>query len=237
MNVSLSLCTGLQPLDRVQVISPECLRNQVSDRTLYRAEGARLPYAFFQRVMPDGTLALAGPSGASFRVQPTDVCDVIRGKRLEVMAMRDAKFIELLSLPIGCRYEVDLSWYEAALLTSVDLDRWGRIDRATVQFLNGDPSDGAKTIGVFRKLHPDSLVIAQAFSRRTNLPVVRHKSYAAMASADSGITKSENDCSNIVSQFIKAARQGDSALALRLSECDLSVGRARTKATPNRVSR
>lgn len=237
MNVSLALCTGLQPLDRVQVISPECLRNQVADRTLYRVEGARLPYAFFQRVMPDGTLALAGPSGASFRVEPTDVCDVIRGKRLEVMAMRDARFIEFLSLPIERRGEIDASWFEAALLTSVEIDRWGRVDRATVQFLSGDPSDGAKAIGVFRKLHPDSVVLAQAFARRTNLPVIRHKSYAAMASADSGVSKSEGERSNIVAQFIKAARTGDTSVALRLSECDLGSTCLRTKGTPNRVSR
>lgn len=199
-----SLC-GLEPLDRVQVIDAAALDKQRVDRTLYREDDPRLPFAYFQRIMPDGTIALAGPSGASFRVEPTQVCDVIKGKRLEVLAIRDSQFRALLALPIHDRAKIDLSWYEPALLTSVELDRWGRVDRCTVQFMHGDPSDGANTIGVYRKVHEQCLPQIKEFARRTNLPVIKASSYARFDSADHQVKASEAKTAKAFSQFLGKA--------------------------------
>lgn len=197
-----SLC-GLEPLDRVQVIDAAALDKQRVDRTLYREHDPRLPFAYFQRLMPDGTIALAGPSGASFRVEPTQVCDVIKGKRLEILAMRDSQFRAFLALPINERGKADLSWYEPALLTSVELDRWGRVDRCTVQFMHGDPSDGASTIGVYRKVHEQCLQQIKEFARRTNLPVIKASSYARFESADQQIKAAEAKNTKAFNRFVR----------------------------------
>lgn len=210
--LNLATALGLRPLDRVQVNSKEALREMRNDQH-FRCTNPDLPYWFFQRVLPDGQLCLRAPGGSSCYVEPTEICDIIRGEPIEVMAMTQAKFIEWNSARsrLGGT-PPDESFYSPGYLTHVRKDRWGRLDQAWVQFHDS----ALNTSATFATpLHAADRERVAALMNRKRMPVLGndHGSY----SADHGVQRQADADYYAARQFIAASLRGQKSKALALA--------------------
>ena len=200
---TLAHTLGLRPLDRVQLNSRETLREMRNDAHMGRAH-EDLPFWFFQRITPDGQIEVMSPGGSTQHVRPTEICDVIKGEPIEVMAMPEAVWLQRARLPIGERQgPIPDSCYSHAYVRWVRKDRWNQLDQAYVTFhdeaLNSSPTRNSPLMDADRQK-------LQGLMSRRIMPVVGPGS--ASYSANHGASKVESDARYAVSSFIHCARTG-----------------------------
>lgn len=201
--LTLAHALGLRPLDRVQLNSQHQLREMRNDAHLGRAE-ADLPFWFFQRITPDGLLEVMSPGGSTEHVTATDVCDIIRGEPIEVLAMPQDVFIQRLRLPLHERSRpAPQDSFAPAYVRWVTKDRWNRLDKVHVTFhddaFNLSPRFSAPVWAA------DRAALQARMSRRL-MPIVGPGS--ASYSADHGVTAATSSARYAFGALVRCAQQG-----------------------------
>jgi len=216
VTMPLARMLGLRPLDRVQLNNRDAIR----DMQLGRQVGCvmdELPYLFFQHVTDDGKLCLRTPTGYAWHAAPEDVCDVIPGEPLLVRAMTTSGFHACIARRVAERGNPHpQEWYAPAYILHVSKDRWKRIDRTCVCFV--DEALGEKP-GSYRPVHQDDLERVLERARRTQMPVLGDG--GNMLSADKGVVTSTRLAAATVSTFFRLALQDDAGSA-QLSSAGIS---------------
>lgn len=204
----LSAGLGLRPLDRVQVISKQTLRESRLDaRWASRAEQCELPWWFFQRYLEGGLLEVATPGGYLARVGPTDICDVRRSEPVIVQAMPHGVFLRRLQAS-GRPNPPEAHEFSPAYVLRVSKDRWGQVDMVVVAFL--DPAlDGPPTFST--PVCQASRRQLQGLATRKRMPVISRSS--ANYSADHGEEHRNTSVQYAAKQFVHAALSGQFSCA------------------------
>lgn len=196
---------GLRPLDRIQVCSRKSIADLRMDTQLYGIKNPELPFLYFQRIKPDGTLEARAPGGAVIDLHPADIVDVIYGEPVIVRAMPKKNFLARLSLLPDERKQADDALYHPAHVLWVSVSRWGHIE-PRVWFL--DESLNAPDSHQFIPLiHDDDRALLAAKAKRTIMPVYKHGA-STNPSADTGIKAAQNAAANVVKTFIRAVVSG-----------------------------
>ncbi len=167
-----------------------------------------LPFFYFQRTMPDGMLEVRSPGGYATFVSPHDVCDIVRGEPITVMAMPEAEFVKRVDLtPLERNVPPPATSYSEAHVLYASKDRWGRPD-FFVWFV--DPA--LNTTGrPWRAMMGDTERKRIAGSaRRTKMPVMTD-TRGANHSADGGCEREADYNRSVARRFISAALTGNEA--------------------------
>jgi len=212
--LNLAHCLGLNPLDRLQINSATERREQKAWGRLHGAQ-PDLPYWYFQFVDCDGLLYVRAPNGYSNRIDPLDVCDVVRAEPIEVSAMPVARFLDWLRLPCSQRTHQDPAYYAPARVLAVQKDRWGRVDQVYVRFK--DTALNHQNVGTTYAapvLNADRERL-RSLARRTRMPVMS-PARAGNYSAELGIRQHQERARQSVRRFIQASIAGDVRTASRL---------------------
>ncbi len=209
---SLAAMLGLRCLDRVQISS----RREVAEARAfarYTDKPQELPFYFFQRIVGD-RIELRSPGGYACLVSPLDVCDVIPGTPLEIMAMPRAQFLKRLSLPVLERGP-DLAGPEAyakATVRYATKNKWGQVEFAV--WFDDEALNESETF--MAPLLPGERQRLEPFARRTVMPV-QSRSGAAGYSADFGVQRAVDLHSHAARLFIQACRKGNTKAVERLA--------------------
>lgn len=206
----LSTLLDLRPLDRVELGSRTAINDMQICSALYRGT-TDLPYLFFQRTRSNGRLELRSPGGTTCTVAPSDVVDLVRGHTLVVRAMPRATWMARLRLPPRERQQrPGPECYADAHVLYVEKDRWGRVDRVGVWFI--DPRLNDESVFQAPIDDDDRRRVALA-AKRTHMPVLGR--YGQL-SADGGRRQVDEASRQAVQQFVRhaLARQDGAAAAL-----------------------
>jgi ribosomal protein S27AE len=182
-------------------------------------------------VTAEGELLLRSPGGHSVRISPLDVCDIIKGKQIKVMAMPLSTWIARSRLPLKDKQQQrpGPNCYAPASVLHAHKDRWGRCSyyvRFDSPELNA-PSDGTTR---HAPLCDDDHRELPRRTRRTAMPVTSWPSGAAW-SADHGVTHASANVQRDARAFFKAALQGQAAEASALACRDAIEMRQRIRKT------
>lgn len=217
MTMQLASALGLRPLDRVQLAD----RQQIGEMRMSPQLGygnLDLPFLFFQHATCDGRLALCSPGGYTTYADPSDVCDVIPGVPLVVRAMTEEGLLAHLRRPVSRRGEPpEPTWYAEAYVLHAQKDRWGRVDRVYLWYLD-ERLNGERP--KYRPVHADDLAAVQASMRRTRMPVIGNGS--SSYTADQGVQARDRLAAAAVSTFIEMAVRGHAAGASTLAGAGLA---------------
>jgi hypothetical protein len=199
----LARALGLRPLDRVQLNSAETLTEMRHDARMGRVN-AELPFWFFQRITADGLLEVMSPAGSTQHVTAAEICDVIRGEPIEVLAMPEPVFVQRLRLPLHERgAPAPKGCFAPAYLRWVRKDRWNRLDQAFVTFhdeaLNRSPSFATQL------WHEDRQALVMRMNRKA-MPVVGPG--RGNYSADHGVDAATANARYAVAAMFRCAQQG-----------------------------
>lgn len=169
---------AIPPLSKVQVSS----RREIQEASLLCGLSTgrgqpnpplpELPFWYFQ-CENAGLLELRSPGGYVTRVRPDDVCDVILADPLLVQAMPHAVFLQRSRLSAAERHSTyGPHLFQQANVMWVEKDRWGRVDRVGVRFVD-DAFNHAK--GTFAcTLSDESRRLVGDVARRTRMPVSKY---------------------------------------------------------------
>ncbi len=237
--LTLGSVLGLRPLDRVMIVSNSALR----EVALFGQQHGRqidLPFWYFQYVDGDGHLVLRAPGGSVTAVSAHDVCDVIAGEPVKVMAMPLARWLERSRLPLAERQGMPArDCYSPASILFARRDRWGRCEylvRFDDASLNS-PGDGTTRTA---PLADDDHRSLQARTRRTLMPVTSWPCGRANWSAEQGVEHARSVVRADADAFVRAALSGDKArvdeLALRDAAGGSSIRGRRSRARPSSIS-
>lgn len=202
--VRLASFFQMQPLWRVQVNSPEAIRESTIGPPSPGAR-ARLPYWFFQRVVGE-QVELRTPGGYAALVSPLEICTVLPRPVLTVQAMPRARFIERTSMPLSARQQAPAAdWYAPAHVLYGRKDRFGHV-QFVVSFVDRD-LNGPENQPFAAPLRDDERARLEALARRTVMPI--QGPGRANHSADHGLARAEDRTRRAVSELIAAALRGD----------------------------
>jgi hypothetical protein len=185
--MSLSSALGLRPLDRVQLADRRRLAELSLDRRK-SGDGAVLPFLFFQRVKADGMLELRSPGGSVVDADPLEVCDVMAGEPITLLAMPRCVHARLALLSKQRAEVAGLDSYRPAMVRYVIKDRWHRVDRVFVTFEDDALNIGAH--GFAAPVNRDDVARLARLATRANMPVMGRGS--ANASADKGVERAQS---------------------------------------------
>lgn len=216
MKLCLAAMLGFRPLDRIQLND----REQIRDMHIGLRHGFRhpLPFLYFQRVVGD-RIELCSPGGYVTRALPEDVCSHIPAAPVIVQAMPRERYHERLRLPLAERQQSPpAEWYESAYVLAVDKDRWGRVSRAWVSFLDGCHNSPDRQVA---SISDESKRMLSAIARRDRMPVITSAG-GANYSADRGVSRAEGLDADVVRRFIRSALKGHGmgVKLLSASGCD-----------------
>jgi hypothetical protein len=220
--LTLSSALGLRPLDRVMIVSQAALREVA---LFGQQNGRRIepPFWYFQYVDEDGHLVLRAPGGSVTAVSAHDVCDVIAGEPVKVLAMPLATWRERTRLPIAERQsEPAPACYASASVLYARRDRWGNHDYL-VRF--DDPSLNSSGDGTTRTapLSDEDHHSLQARTRRTLMPVTSWPSRGTNWSADHGVLRAQAIVRADAAAFVRSALSGDRSRVELLAVRDAAV--------------
>lgn len=216
--IGLGAMLGLRPLDRLQINNAHELRELRSWQRAGNAQDCDLPYFYFQRVTEDGGLEVSSPGGYIATVPPTDICDIIPCEPIIVRAMPRSVFLARQKLSVRDRQQPPgPDSYADAYVMRVEKDRWGRIDRVFVSFL--DPSLNESMSGS-APIHPDDRHAIAPKARRTRMPVIS-KGNAANWSANHGVEGKQRLHCALAKALIRCAKLRDHAGVQTLSVAGL----------------
>ena len=186
--VDLGKMLGLRPLDRLQINDAHENRERLSWIRMGHQQDCELPFYYFQRILADGRLEVCSPGGYLTAIDPTDACDIFRGEPVMVRAMPKSIFIERLKLTIQERnLPLGPESYADAYVMCVEKDRWSRVDRVFVSFVDPSLNQGERFSA---PIHPEDRQRLNALARRTLMPVVTPK-HGAGYSADHGVARQQ----------------------------------------------
>lgn len=197
---------GLRPLDRLQINDAHELRELRSWQRMGNTVDCEPPYFYFQHITSDGNLKVSSPGGYLTTVSPVDVCNIIHGEPIIVRAMPRSVFMARQRLSLRERQQAPGDeCYENAYVMRVEKDRWNRVDRVFVSFV--DPSLNQGEPGAC-PIHQDDRRALEAKARRTTMPVMSG-SRASGYSADQGVERQQHLCDATVRALLRCARRGD----------------------------
>jgi len=215
----LAKMLDFKPLDRIQINSAAAVADLVIERRVYGVREPKLPFLFFQRVLPDGRFEARNPHGTAVSVDIADVCDVIPGKPMLVRAMTKRGFLDRLALPLEERQQaLGDAWFHPAYVLWAGKDRWGHAD-AHVRFVDDALNTEAFNPQHFiAPLHQEDRARLQVEARRTRMPVQNVRTSGG-CSADQGVLAAEDHARAVVSGFVRLALTGREEAAKILSFC------------------
>lgn len=210
--INLGQLLGLRPLDRVQ-INNRRENAEMRSHGKFADSGAGLPYFYFQRVLDDGRLDVRSPNGYQLTIDPTDICDVVRGEPVVVRAMPERTCIQRGSLSLEDRQKASGDeCYAEAFVLYVKKDRWGFVS-PTVWFKDA-ALNGAKPwcAPVHDQDHQTLLKLAT----RKRMPVLNNTSsgYSADHNLQAGIDSARIVAASLVRQSLRGNKQAVEALTL-----------------------
>lgn len=216
-NIGLAAALGLRPLDRIQINSPHEIREmRVAPQLGYGQ--LDLPFFYFQRILPNGLIEARSPGGYCVSVPPDDICDIRPGTPITVRAMPRSVFLERLRLPLKERQgPIGDECYSEAHVMAITKDRWHRVDRVFVHFLNpalnetGSPGNAP--------IHQEDRKKLAPLARRTNMPVM--DTQGGNHSADQGLARELDLSRQIAGRFIHAALKGNQQAVTTLAGAGL----------------
>lgn len=227
MTMQLATMLGLRPLDRVQLAD----RRQIDQMRISPQLGygqLELPFLFFQYATRDGKLALCAPGGYATYADPADVCDVLPGEPLVVRAMTNEGLLAYLRrTPAQHAAPPEPGWYADAYVLHAQKDRWGRVDRVCLWYLDAH-LNGERP--AYRPVHPDYRATVQAAMRRTRMPVIGNG--ASNYTADRGVAARDRLAAASVRTFMHLAVEGRSRAVSELAGAGL---RSYTMAALNKM--
>lgn len=199
--LTLAAALGLRPLDRLQINS----RHEMAESKAFKGPNDRadkLPFWYFQRVVGD-VLEVRSPGGYVTRVAPCDVCDVVQGVSVGVLAMPVEAFIQRSKLRIEERTaEAGAESFAPANVLYGEKDRWGRVD-FFVWFLD----DALNEKKPWRAPLPATeRARINGFARRTVMPIMSRA--GANHSADHGLSNVEAYNRRVADLLIRAGLDG-----------------------------
>lgn len=204
MKINLATVLGLRPLDRLQIND----RREIEEIRSWSKMGHNpidLPFFYFQRTMPDGTLEARGTGGYAVFVSVQDVCDIIPGETITVMALPERKFLDRLKSSRGGDHSPpDLGDYAEAHVLYALKDRWGNPD-FYVWFV--DPANNTTGKPWRAILTPAERHRILGKARRTTMPV-SGQDRGAYYSADSGCQRESDYNRDVARRFIAASLIG-----------------------------
>lgn len=212
----LSHFLGLRPLDRLQINNRHEIDEAQAFSRINRFYENRidLPFYFFQRILSDGRLEVRSPGGYVTTVCVEDVCDIIPGEPITVMALpwRDALARMNLS-PTERRCPPSPDIYREAFVLYVEKDKWGRVDRVFTWFkdlsLNADSPKNCP-------ISDNDRTMLNRISKRTIMPVMNRYSNANN-SADAGVKRRVDYAHSVVEKMINASVKGNHDMAKTLA--------------------
>lgn len=205
---ALSKLLSLKPLDRLQINDAHENRERRSWMRMGHKQDCDLPFYYFQRVLEDGRLEVCSPGGYRTAIAPTDACDIIPGHPVMVRAMPKSVFVERLKLSVHERtHPPGPECYADAYVMRVEKDRWSRVDRVLVSFVDPSLNQGEHFSS---PIHPDDRIGLNAKARRTVMPVIT-SSRSDGYSANHGITHQQDIHRLTVNALIRCAKKRDKA--------------------------
>ncbi len=205
-NFALSNLLGLKPLDRLQINDAHETRERRNWMRMGHQQDCDLPFYYFQRILDDARLEVCSPGGYRISIAPTDACDIIPGDPVMVRAMPKSVFIERLKLPLNERTLPPApECYAEAYVMRVEKDRWSRVDRVFVSFV--DPSLN-QSEHFSTPIHPDDRKALEDVARRTRMPVIT-QSGGANYSANQGVARQQGVLKSTVDALIRCANKRD----------------------------
>lgn len=205
---------ALSPLNRVQINS----KREISESCAFARYPniiEELPYFYLQRLVGE-QMEVRSPGGYCTLVSPLDVCDVIRGTPITVLAMPDAVFRQRSSLtPLQRNAAPGPECFFPAHVLFAEKDRYG-FAIPSVWFVDQALNRDRPTRGIL----PDAAT--RDFSRlasRRIMPVMSRS--AANHSADSGTEVCAAHATRVTRLFIAASLAGRSSDATELAGAGL----------------
>jgi len=199
---------ALRPLDRVQTMTVGDLAEQRREQRR-RGRFDALPWWFVQRPLDDGRIEVCSATGYLEYIWPEDICDVRPAEPITVLAIPKSLFLERLSLEWGCLQAIardDPRWYAPAHVLRVSKDRWGRLDRVYVSFLDASyNTETGKGLHYSAPLHDDSRRTLSQIARRTRLPVIPSTSTRSAAGGEVYTTNKEDAQANLMVRRVFAS--------------------------------
>lgn len=215
---SLAAALGLRPLDRLQIADRSELAQMRRTGHPLAAPGD-LPFWFFQRLMPNGLLEVATTSGYVTSVTVLDVCDIRREPAaIKVKAMTRGAFARRLSARCGQALSIPgPDDYADAYVLRVVMDRWQRVDRCYVQFVD-DALNSGDAAAFSAPLAAGEAERLQSLARQGLFPVSRVSvRRAGFGGSARGLRREATQVDRQVRALFKAALCGDVKAVARLA--------------------
>lgn len=225
-NINLATTLGLQPLDRLQLSNSANLTRYRDEAHFSKDKSLSdldVPFWFFRRVVGD-TLEVASPSGYIARVTPSEVCDIIKGTSVSVMAMPTWAFLARSGLTIAQRQsKPDAKFFRPAKVIGALRGRYGY--QFEVWF-----DDAAENVDRtrFATLDDDSQKFAVSKANSSIMPVSGGYGY----SANKGVKHTDDITKAKVTAFMAAALRQRQEVKTQLLELG---DRAMTRSMANRL--
>ena len=188
--VTLASVLRLLPLDRLQILN----RHTLAETSLCGDVRHELPFWFFQRLTSSGLIEVRSPSGSSIEIPPSDVCDVITGKPVAVMAMPQCVFLERLKLPY--RNSPEPKCYAPAHVLYAQRSKYGCSFVVSFQDAKLDSS----SCSFFSPLAAGEAERIRPLTTRRIMPIQEWRSTAPW-SADAGRAAAETKAKRFVQKF------------------------------------
>ena len=216
--INLAKVLGLQPLDRLQLSNAQSLRRFRDEAHMTRT-GPRqsaapdLPYWFFRRIVGD-ELEVSSPSGYVARISPSEVCDILKGFPVCVLAMTKSSYVAWNSLLPAQRREkftqgATNDYYSPAKIIGAQKGVFGFSFEVLFddEALNADRS-------TFSPLTDESQKFAVAHAKSTIMPISGGFGY----SADKGVALGRDKAQAMAKAFYAAALGGCQAIKTQALE-------------------
>jgi len=200
----LGQALGLRALDRLQINDAAAIREMTLEKR--RGQNYPLPFMFFQRIRADGLIEVSSPGGYLMKVAPEDVCDLIAGEPIVVQAMPKKIYLERLKLSLREKQAAPgQDCFEPAHVLRVEKDRWGRVDRVFVEFLDRGLNSEEQWSA---PIQDSDRTFLNQIARRDRMPVITATKQAAGYSADKGVDNQERVIAALARTTFKCAIKG-----------------------------
>lgn len=210
---------ALRPLDRVQTMTVGDLAEQRREQRR-RGRFDALPWWFVQRPLDDGQIEVCSATGYLEYIWPEDICDVRPAEPITVLAIPKSLFLERGRSTTIARD--DPRWYAPAHVLRVSKDRWGRLDRVFVAFLDVSyNTETGKALHYSPPLHDDSRNTLSQIARRSRLPVIPSKPRSAQGVEVYTANKEDAQASLMVRRFFASALKGHATGVATIADTEL----------------
>lgn len=209
--MSLASVLGLRPLDRLQVSNSLTIREFRNEAHFGGglAPESDLPFWYFRRVVGD-QLEVSSPGGYVCRVAPSEVCVILPGTVVPVMAMTKSQFLAWGNLSSSAKNTISddkkASFYSAAYVIGAQQGRFGFCFE--VEFVDAALKHDRTT---FSPLSDASRRFAESMAKRTIMPIASSRA-VNFSSANKGVLAARDKAKRAVSLFFRASLNGNTTI-------------------------